>query len=425
MAIAERVARRTRSVFFGWWIVGSGVGLQILISGLLNQAYGAYVVTLQAQFGWSKTAFSAAYAIQQAESGLLGPFQGWLIDRWGPRAIIRVGVLTLGVGFMLFSQVNSLAMFYVTFLIMSIGMSLGGFMSITTALVNWFERRRTTALAVMQTGSAIGGLLVPLVAWSLTSYGWRTTAFASGVLVIAAGLPLAQVIRHSPERYGLLPDGVVRGEVASDVVDASLDAPVAGFTPREALRTRAFWLLSIGHAMAMFVVASVSVHLVPHLTEDLGFTLAGAAGIVSVMTGSMMVGNLAGGFLGDRFSKRLISTVAACGHIAAMLTFAYASVLGAVVIGAVLQGAAHGVRGVQMMPIRADYFGRQYFATIMGFSSLVMMPAMMIGPVVIGLLADRYGEYDLGFHILALMGVISALFFGLAARPAPPARLTR
>jgi sugar phosphate permease len=422
MAIAERVTRRTRSVFFGWWIVGSGVGIQMLISGLLNQAYGAYVVTLQAQFGWSKTAFSVAYAIQQAESGLLGPIQGLLIDRWGPRNVIRLGIVILGAGFILFSQVNSLVTFYLTFLIMSIGMSLGGFMSITTALVNWFERRRTTALAVMQTGSAIGGLLVPLVAWSLTSYGWRATAFASGVLVIVAGLPLAQLMRHSPERYGMLPDGVVRGDIAAEAVDATPGAPVVGFTAREALRTRSFWLLSIGHSLAMFIVASVSVHLVPHLTEDLDFSLAGAAGIVSVMTGAMMVGNLAGGVLGDRYSKRLISTLAACGHIAAMVAFAYATALSTVIAGAILQGSAHGVRGVQMMPIRADYFGRQSFATIMGFSSLVMMPAMMVGPIIIGLLADRYGNYDLGFHFLAAMGVLSAVFFALAAKPAPPRR---
>ncbi|HUG16426.1 MAG TPA: MFS transporter [Thermomicrobiales bacterium] len=422
MAIAGRMARRTRSAFYGWWIVGGGVGIQILLGGLLNQAYGAYVVTLQQQFGWSKTAFSAAYAIQQAESGLLGPFHGWLLDRWGPRNVIRLGLVILGVGFMLFSQVNSLLTFYLAFTVMSIGMSLGGFMSITTALVHWFERRRATALAFMQTGGALGGVMVPLVAWSLTTNGWRATAFASGVLVIVAGLPLAQVMRNRPEQYGLLPDGVVRGAVASDVVDATLDAPVAGFTPREALRTRTFWYLSIGHSLAMFVVASVTVHLVPHLTEDLSFSLAGAAGIVSVMTGSMMVGSLTGGVLGDRYSKRVLSTVATCGHVAAMLVFAYASALGAIAVGAMIQGASHGLRGVQMMPMRADYFGRQSFATIMGISSMVMMPGIIFGPIVVGMLADHYGNYDLGFHILAGVGIVGAVFFALAARPSLPVR---
>jgi MFS family permease len=168
------------------------------------------------------------------------------------------------------------------------------------------------------------------------------------------------------------------------------------------------------------VVASVSVHLVPHLTEDLNFSLAGAAGIVSVMTGSMMVGQLAGGVLGDQYSKRLIAVIASCGHILAMLTFAYAAALPAVVLGAVLQGAAHGVRGVQMMPIRADYFGRQSFATIMGLSSTVMMWGIMAGPIVTGMLADRYGDYDLGFHVLAVAAVAAVVLFALASKPEPP-----
>jgi MFS family permease len=416
---AGRVRQRTRGVFFGWWIVSGGVGIQLLIAALLNQAYGAYVVTLQGHFGWSKTAFSAAYALQQAESGLLGPVQGWMIDRFGPRRVMRAGIVTLGVGFMLFSQVNSLTTFYITFLIMAIGSSLGGFMSITTTIVNWFERRRGTALAVMQSGAAFGGLVVPLVAWSLTTYGWRATAFGSGVLVMAVGLPLSQLMRHKPEQYGLLPDGVVPGEVGARGPRGVVDAHPS-FTPKQALRTRSFWFLSLAHSLAMFVVASVSVHLVPHLTEDLHFSLAGAAGIVSVMTGAMMVGQLAGGVLGDRYDKRRIAVIATGGHVAAMVTFVYAAALPLVVLGAILQGSAHGVRGVQMMPLRADYFGRQSFATIMGFSSMVMMWGIMAGPIVIGQIADRRGEYNAGFWLLAGVAACAVVLFVFSTKPQPP-----
>jgi sugar phosphate permease len=400
-------------------MVAGGVGLQALSSALLNQAYGAYVVVLQAQFGWSKTAFSTAYAIQQMEGGLLGPVQGWLLDRFGPRAVMRTGVVLLGAGFIFFSQVNSLTTFYLCFMLMAIGSGLGGFMSIVTTIVNWFERRRSTALGIMQTGSAIGGLVVPLVAWSITANGWRVTAFGSGVIIIAAGLPLAGIMRHKPEQYGEVPDGLRARDRAGATSSAAVLSEVA-FTARQAMRTPAFWLLAMGHSLAMFVVGAVSVHLIAHLTEDLGFTLAGAAGVVSVMTGTLLVGQVTGGLLGDRFSKRLIATIATCGHVLAMLLLARAASLTPVLFAAALQGASHGLRGVQMMPIRADYFGRQSFATIAGFSSLVMMWGMMAGPLISGQIADRTGHYTGAFYVLAGAAAIGALCFALARRPDPP-----
>lgn len=428
VSAAERALRRARGVFFGWWIVVGGIGLQILTSGLLNQAYGTYVVALQAQFGWSKTSFSIAYALQQVESGLLGPVQGWMLDKFGPRVVMRTGILFLGTGFMLFSQINSIATFYATFMMMAIGMSLAGFISVTTTLINWFERRRGTALGIMQTGGAVGGLLVPLVAWSLTANGWRETAFGSGVVIIVLGLPLVQLMRHRPEDYGLLPDNqrASRGLEWPPPGGESFVATAApgrvDFTVREALHTRAFWFLSVGHSLSLFVVGVVSVHLVPHLTEDLGFTLAGAASVVAVMTSGMMVGQLTGGILGDRYSKRWISAGAMFGHALAMIILAYAGSLTPVVVAAFVQGLSHGSRGVQMMPIRADYFGRRSFGTIMGFSSMVMIWGTVSGPILAGQIADRVGDYQLAFQTMAVAALLGSLFFILAKKPAAPVR---
>ncbi len=419
MAVAPlaRVARRTQTVFFGWWIVLGGVWIQTLIAALLQQAYGSYVVVLREQFGWSKTALSAAYSIQQAESGLLGPLNGWLLDRYGARAMMRIGILMLGVGFMLFSRVNSLPMFYATFLMMAIGSSLGGFMSIMATIVNWFERRRATAMGLMQTGGALGGILAPAVAWSLTEFGWRATAMGSGVLIIALGLPATQLMRRAPEEYGLRPDGAVAGLVDPGVVTGVMPR---GFTAREALRVPVFWYLSIAHGLAMFVVASLQVHLMVHLTEGLGYTLAAAALVVSAQTGANMCGVLVGGVLGDRYSKRVITTVATCGHVVAMIVLALAMSTPLIFAGAVIQGFAHGSRGSLMMPIRADYFGRAAFATIMGFSSMVMMGFMICGPLLVGIIADRSGEYTISFWMMACVAAVAAVLFGFAKKPEMP-----
>lgn len=98
----------------------AGSALQLLHSALLGQAYGAYVVLLREDFGWSKTMLSAASSLREAENGIMGPVQGWLLDRFGPRAVARAGVVILGVGFMLFSRVNSPLTFFAAFFVMAV-----------------------------------------------------------------------------------------------------------------------------------------------------------------------------------------------------------------------------------------------------------------------------------------------------------------
>lgn len=404
-------------VFYGWRIVAAGFGIQLLIGALLNQAYGAYVVLLRAEFGWSKTMLSAAFSLSRVESGLIGPLQGWLNDRLGPRRVMRVGIVMFGVGFMLFSQIQSPAAFYLTFLLMALGSSLGGFFPLTVAIVNWFERRRATALAVMSMGFAVGGLLVPLVVLALEAFGWRTTAFLSGVLVIAVGLPLAQMVHHKPEDLGYTVDGRPRAEPVAEQGAVAASVASNDWEARDALKTGAFWFISLGHGAALLIVSAVMVHLVAHLNENLGYSLATAALVVTLMTAMQVVGQLAGGFLGDQFSKRAIVVTCMAMHTLAILLVAFAVSLVMVVAFAVLHGLAWGTRGPLMQAMRADYFGRSSFGTIMGFSSLVSMLGMTLGPVVAGSLADATGSYEAGFSVLAGLAALGSLFFVLATPP--------
>ncbi len=421
MSAVGLVRRRAGKLFFGWWVVAAGALIQALISGLFSQAYGAYVVLLQEQFGWSKTAFSVAFSLQPAQNGLLGPLQGWMLDRFGPRSVVRAGILFLGSGFMLFSRIHSLPMFYVSFFVISIGATFAGFFSIAHSVVNWFERKRATAMGMVQLGMGIGGLAVPAVAWALTSYGWRSIAFSSGLLFIVAGLPLTRLIRHRPEAYGYLPDGAQALTSSPSATDSSRPATMqVEFTARQALATPAFWFISLGHGTAMLVVSALTVHLIPDLTESLGFSLSGAAAVVSLLTGTMMVGTLLGGYLGDHFSKRIVAAVAMFGHSSALLALAWAHSIAPVIFFAVMQGIAHGTRGVLMQPMRADYFGRQAFGKVVGFSNLIVMWGMIGGPVFAGVMADRLGSYRLGFTVLAVLAAFGSVFFILARKPEPP-----
>lgn len=411
---------RARGVFFGWWIVGAAIVFQTLQTGLLQQAYGTYAVVLHDEFGWSTTSLSIVYALQSVLTGVLGPAQGWLIDRFSPRAVMRVGALIFGFGFIALSRIDSFAGFCIIILITSFGATLAGFMTITTVVVNWFQRRRALAMALTQIGLSIAGLIAPLIAWSLTSNGWRTTAIASGVIILLVNLPLARVLRRTPEEVGQLPDG---DRPLTDASERAAVAPAAlqpEFTTRQALHTRAFWFISIGHALALFVVTAVTVHLVLHLVDDLGYTVGQAANVIALMTGIMIFGRFAGGILGDRFEKRYLAAAAMFGHAFGLIMLAYANSFWMVMLFALAHGTAWGIRGPLMQSMRADYFGRASFAKVMGFSATIIMTGTVGGPLIAGVMADHFGNYTAGFTLLASFAVIGSVFFLLATRPTPP-----
>ena len=405
-------------MFFGWWVVTAGAGLQFIIGALLGQAYGAYIPLLKETFGWSQTALAGASSLREAESGILGPIQGWLVDRLGPRAVIRIGLCILGAGFMAFSQVQSLLAFYVVFFIMAIGASMSGWTSITTAAVRWFERRRSTAISITSAGYALGGMAIPLTVLSLERLGWRETAFLSGVIVLVAGLPITLLIKNSPHEIGLGPDGDQLDPHARQLAARGI-TPIAptDFTLREAMRERSFWFVALGHASALFIVSAMNVHLVSFLKESQGYTLGQASAVVFSMTLLQFVGTLSGGPIGDRFSKRWLVTVCMGMHVGGLLMLSHATSVVMVGAFAALHGLAWGWRGPQMAAIRADYFGRSSFGKILGVSNLVIIIGTILGPIIAGVLYDQTGTYGVGFDTLAVIAGLGSVFFILAKKP--------
>lgn len=401
----------------------AGGGLQMTVAALMGQAYGAYVVLLRDDFGWSKTSLAAASSLREAESGILGPMHGFMIDRFGPRRVGTVGVIVLGTGFMLFSQVQSIWTFYGAFLVMSVGADMSGFLVATTAVVNWFERRRATAISLTSAGFGLGGMLVPLTALSMEHFGWRQTAFMSGFIVWGIGLPLTQLYRHRPQEMGLEPDGEPRKPLAFDPEGNVVNPAENDFTVGEAIRTSSFWLIALGHTSALFVVSAMGVHLVSHVQESQGYSLGQASTIVLMLTFVFMVGNISGGIMGDRVNKRMLVVTCMVMHCVGLLLLSHAVNFWMVAAFTVIHGLAWGWRGPQMTAIRADYFGRSAFGRIMGASNMVIILGTISGPLIAGLLYDRTGNYRVGFDILAGIALAGSVFFLLAKKPAPPPRV--
>src|SRR5690606_1029457 len=176
-------------------------------------------------------------------------------------------------------------------------------------------------------------------------------------------------------------------------------------TTHEALRTNAFWLLSLGHTSGVMIVSAISVHFVIYAQTRLAMSVTLAASLLTLMTVMVMLGQLIGGFYGDRVQKRILAGIGMLGHAAAVAILAFADSTTAVVIAALLHGLAWGVRGPLMSAMRADYFGRASFAMIMGASSLIVTLGSVSGPLVAGILADTTGNYSLAFLILAVGSV--------------------
>jgi MFS family permease len=403
------------NIFYGWRMVAAGSGIQFLQAALLHQAFGAYFAVLADERGWSKTALSGAAALQPMEAAVLGPVLGWVVDRFGPQGMIRAGIVTFGVGFMILSQIDSLTGFYAAFVVIALGSSLCGFFPVNVAIIYWFEKFRARALSALSLGLAFGGIVLPVVAWSMQSFGWRTTAFASGALAMLVGWPLARVFRRRPEDIGETVDGLPPSAAGDKHLEA---AGPREYSVREALRTSAFWLLSLGHGFALLIVYAVNVHAIAHMKEGLGYSVAQAALVITLMTISQVGGVMVGWAIGDRFEKRVIAAVCMLMHAAGLLMLTYAAGPAMLVAFALLHGGAWGLRGPFMQAIRADYFGRRSIGMILGLSSLIVVIGQIGGPMIAGVLADMTGNYRTGFTVLALLAGAGSLFFLLARPPA-------
>jgi sugar phosphate permease len=399
--------------FYGWRIVFAGGALQFLQSMLLNQAFGVYLAVLVEERGWSKTSIAGAAALKSTEVALLGPVLGWMVDRFGSQGIVRTGVILFGIGFMLLSQIETLAGFYAAFIVIAFGSSMFSNPIVSVAIIQWFEKRRAKALSALQFGGAIGGLFVFVVAYSIQTFGWRVTAFASGVIAILIGWPLARVIRSRPEDHGETIDGLP----PTPKVAGQSDEPAApAFTARQALRTSAFWLISLGHAFSLLAVTAVNVHSVAHMKEGLGYSLAQASLVFTLVTVGQFFGVMLGWVIGDKFVKRKVAAICMLMHAAGLLMLTYASGLFILVLSALIHGTAWGLRGPFMQAIRADYFGRRSIGMIIGLSSLITVFGNIAGPLVAGAFADSTGNYRAGFTLLAVLAGLGSLFF-LMARP--------
>ena len=414
-----------RNIFYGWYIVGAGIIINMLMGGLIMHAFGFYAAALKDEFAWSATIFGIASAVTRVESGLLGPIQGWAIDRFGPRTMLRIGITTTALGMVLFAVLWDEISFIGFYILLSVGTSIGGFMTVSVAVVTWFDRNRSRAIGFMSMGFTFGALVSIVASVLIGALGGREASVATGIFLLVSGWGLSFLFTRHPSDKGLEVDGGppprdnASGEVRT-VVPASNPYRHRDFTAREALRTRAFWGLALAHGAPLMVVGMWLGHGVLHIAELPGFDAADGRVIVTVMVVAQLAGQLLSAWSGDRYPKRPLLILCMVGHLVGGLSLALAESWLPLIGFAVLNGAAWGGRGTLITALRADYFGASQFGRIMGWTSLVMMPFMTVGMLGSGILRDIFGSYDLAFVIFSIGAGTGVLWILAATRPVLP-----
>lgn len=422
-----------RGVFYGWWLVGIAVVLLTLMAVSVFQGLGTFLVALQAEFGWSRTVLSGAFSLSRAQGAVIGPIEGWLIDKVGNRRMILLGYLLMAFGFLMFSQVGNQAFwnigsfgiksgvwqFYISFITISLGSGVGGWLAIMALMNNWFLRQRSLAIATSMSGIHLGGLLVPVLALGIEAYGFRWTTFGIAIFLAVLILPVFAVLRDRPEDMGLLPDGERPGGRRQADRNTAAAAPVDDepeFTAMQALRTRAFWILTIVHMSSSVSIVTLALHLAPKLT-DMGMSLSGAGTIVLIYTVLALPTQFVAGWLADRMPKPpLIFFFILLQGIAIMLIAATDQIFMALIF-AILYGIGFGGRIPLLTSIRGEYFGRKAFATIMGLSQMPNNICMIFAPLFAGFMFDTTGTYFIPFAFFGLLNVLGAFLMLTVKRP--------
>ena len=415
-----------RGMFYGWKLAGLALLVIGLASGPVWSGVGVWVKALEMQFGWSRAQLTGAFSLAQLEGSIFGPLLGYLIDRLGPRRMVFIGLVITGLGFVLFSRTNNLLTFYVSYGLIMLGTAAGSWLPLMTVVNRWFIRKRGLAMAVAAEGSPLGGLLLlPVLAWAVTPshFGWSTTALWIGMVFLALAFPISRFIRERPEGYGERADGDPSPNASMSQIEVvrtpprdigSRDQP--DFTASQAIRTSAFWLITFGHAFSSMLFATLTVHLVPMLTDQ-GLSLQSSANVFSAMMGVAAVFQLIGGYVGDRMETRVAIAVFGFIQAAGFTVAVFTESMPMAILFAVLFGAGFGGRNPLTVAIRAEYFGPNAFATITGISSAPMYLFMLAAPLFAAFIFDTQGSYMIAWLILGGLGSMSGVLFLLAKKP--------
>ena len=414
----ESLLDKLTGLFYGWRMVAVASALRVLGSGLHSFGFTVFFLPLSKDLGLSRTATSFAFSLARAESAIEGPIVGHLLDRYGARPIMLAAVFLMGIGYLMLSTVNT----YTTFLIIYLGViSLthsGGFMHAPMVLVStWFIRKRARAITINSAAFSLGGVLIaPLLSVVVNSWGWRWGAVIAGISFLLVGMPLCLTIRRSPESMGLLPDGEIRPSLhgGKTVSNESRQAEV-NVTVGQAMRSFAFWSLVIAAAIRNASYHAISTHFIPLMVWK-GMSQQQAGFMLGLFAFFGFASTLLIGWVADKVNKpRLLAFVLFTGA-GAMLLPIFGDSVWLLWLFILLFTPVETTFPVGWAVV-VDFFGRTHFAKIRGYMSLFYAWGGVLGPVVAGMIYDRYQSYEPLLWTLTVTCVAAGVSYGVLSKP--------
>ena len=408
--------RTGRRVFYGWVIVA--VAFAAVFSEATTRSFllSVFVVPVSQDFGWSRTAFSGAIAAGSALGTLIAPAVGPVIDRRGPKAVIVIGVVITSTAFMALAFIQNLWQFYALLVIARAVSNSTVMMASMVAVANWFVRHRGRAIAISRSGTWVAiPLFILIVQLIIANHSWRVAWFAMGALTMAVSIPPTLLfIKRRPEDVGLLPDG----DAPDDPTSARRTRPVieASWSVREAVRTRALWLIILATALGGMVAQAVNLHALASLA-DRGLSTTSAAGAVSFTLIVSGLGTLTWGFIVERMHVRYAAALIYLCNGAGVAIIVIADSLPLAYAYALVYGFGFGGLRIMEHIIYADYFGRQHLGAISGFSKPFHLVTNAGGPLIASLAYDLRGSYAVAFTVFAASHLLAAVLMLLAAPP--------
>ena len=421
-------------IFPGWWIILTSGFLTSWGHGFYTQGFSALFTPIATDLHLNRAVTSIAASIGRLEGGFEAPVIGWVTDKYGPKWVIMFGAFLIGSGLVLMWFVNSMWTFYIVWgVILGTGMNAGLAIPLDKAISNWFVRKRGMALSVRALMQGLATIAVlPLVTWLIGKIEWRLTCVVGGATMLLVGLPLIWIFikQQRPEYYGLLPDGAKNKEESNGDeshmihkgVEYAADILEFEFTLRQALKTRAYWLVTIAWTAGNLAIMPLTVHFMPFLT-DMGITPVKAAFMMSIAGIASIPTRLIIGLLADRIRKKYMRVL----PLAAFLIIA-ASILCYQLVQTVAMAQAFlilyyiGFTASIFLytAVVVRYFGRKSLGSIQGTTTLIMMPFGVLAPIYVGWIFDRTGSYSIAFNLFIGLLLLASILILFARPPRPP-----
>jgi len=408
------LVRKARGAYYGWWVLGATFVLGVLSGGIFSHSNAIFFGPIKRDLGLNSTQTSLIFSLVRAEGSFAGPIVGRFVDKFGARPMIIFGGLLASAGFMALSWVHSYVLFVVIFVgMVGVGKSSGLGQVLISAVNRWFIRRRSLAMSICITGFASGGaVLLPLISIGVSTIGWRDVMLYSGIFMAVIVVPLALLVRHSPEQMGIEPD-LPRPED-----DTATQTSLVDFTVRQALRTRSYWILFTGSVLRITMWGAISVHAVEMFVWK-GMSQGEAGLMFSLMFFLSIPMRLAAGYLGDHIP---LQPMMGGGMVAAGLAVVAMLVMDgntAVYLFVVLMAVEQGGSTLNWVAL-GNFFGRTSFATLMGIISTAFNLGMLVSPIYAGYMFDRTGSYTVVLISFLPIYLASGVFFLITRKPETP-----